>query len=184
MAEPGDFLARWSRLKREARAAVAERRPAAADPAAPPPAAATAPPAEAQLPELPPIDSLTKDSDYTPFLRPGVPEALRKAALRKLWQSDPVFANLDGLLEYGEDFGEPFRAAGAIATVYRVLKGMPDATEEKEPDQAEGAPGAATAPQTTAATDEPAETPAPAPQPDDEKQSSPRPATAGPERSG
>ncbi|MBT7487815.1 MAG: DUF3306 domain-containing protein [Rhodospirillales bacterium] len=59
----------------------------------------------AVLPEdLPDIETLEKDSDYTPFLAEGVPEALKKLALRKLWASDPVLANLDGLNDYDEDF--------------------------------------------------------------------------------
>ncbi len=124
MADPPGFLQRWSRLKRAEREAAARRA------AAPPPAASVAPQPVAQpedpLKDLPPLDSLTRDSDFRPFMRPGVPEALRNQALRKLWKSDPVYANLDGLLEYGEDFAEPFRLAGAVATVYRVLEGMPD----------------------------------------------------------
>jgi hypothetical protein len=131
LAEPEQFLARWSRLKRRTRDGAAEPRPAATVPETVPPAA-NAPPAEAPALELPSIESLTKDSDYTVFLRPGVSEDLRNLALRKLYESDPVFANLDGLLEYGEDFGEPFRNAGVIATVYRVLKGMPGGEGEEE----------------------------------------------------
>ena len=53
---------------------------------------------------LPPVESLTQDSDYTVFLAEKVPEAIRTAALRKLWRSDPVLANLDGLNDYDEDF--------------------------------------------------------------------------------
>jgi hypothetical protein len=55
--------------------------------------------------DLPDIETLDKDSDYTVFLRDGVPESLKKLALRKLWLSDPVLANLDGLNDYDEDFG-------------------------------------------------------------------------------
>src|SRR5262249_38406828 len=62
------------------------------------------------------------------------------AALRKLWQSDPVFANLDGLVDYAEDFGAGFAVGGTIATVYRVLQGMPDLPAEKAPEPAESAP--------------------------------------------
>jgi hypothetical protein len=54
--------------------------------------------------DLPDIETLEKDSDYTPFLAEGVPEAIRKLALRKLWASDPVLANIDGLNDYDEDF--------------------------------------------------------------------------------
>src|SRR5690348_1670518 len=147
MAEAGAFLARWSRLKRRAqiepRAADArsgEARPmvAAAAPLSVSPArsAHNAPAAQPQIDEpqaqaLPSIETLGKDSDYTPFMRPDVPDALRNAALRKLWQSDPVFANLDGLVDYGEDFGAGFALGGTVATIYRVLDGMPDPREEK-----------------------------------------------------
>src|SRR6185437_3698628 len=65
------------------------------------------------------------ESDFTPFMRADVPEALRNAALQKLWRSDPIYANLDGLLEYGEDYAAKFRDT-TVNTVYRVLQGMPD----------------------------------------------------------
>lgn len=135
MAEDDGFLRRWSRLKRaERRRAVRQAEPEQPAPAAAPEAA------EDPLEDLPPLDSLHKDSDYTAFMRPGVPEELRNQALRRLWSSDPVYANLDGLLEYGEDFAAPFRMAGVVATVYRVLEGMPDPappeSEEKEPSSA------------------------------------------------
>jgi hypothetical protein len=137
LAEPEQFLARWSRLKRRTRVgAVAPRAAAAVPGLVPAEPAPEAPPAEAPALKLPSIENLTKDSDYTLFLRPGVSEDLRNLALRKLYESDPVFANLDGLLEYGEDFGEPFRNAGVIATVYRVLKGMPGGEGEKEAAEA------------------------------------------------
>ncbi len=55
-------------------------------------------------PDLPDIETLEKDSDYKPFLAEGVPEAIKKLALRKLWASDPVLANIDGLNDYDEDF--------------------------------------------------------------------------------
>jgi uncharacterized protein DUF3306 len=137
LAEPEQFLARWSRLKRRTRDGAAAPRAAAAAPElVPAEPAPNAPPAEAPALELPSIESLTKDSDYALFLRPGVSEDLRNQALRKLYESDPVFANLDGLLEYGEDFGEPFRNAGVIATAYRVLKGMPGEEEEEAAEAA------------------------------------------------
>ena len=49
---------------------------------------------------LPDVETLTYESDFTTFLRDGVPERLKQAALRKLWLSNPVFANLDGLNDY------------------------------------------------------------------------------------
>lgn len=124
MADPPGFLERWSRLKQADRKKAARGGNAAAPATAAPQQPAPQP--EDPLADLPPLETLTKDSDFRPFMRSGVPEELRKAALRKLWGSDPVYANLDGLVEYGEDFAEPFRLAGAVATVYRVLEGMPE----------------------------------------------------------
>ena len=54
--------------------------------------------------DLPSIEELTAQSDYTVFLKKNVPEALRRRALRKLWVSDPVLANLDGLNDYDDDY--------------------------------------------------------------------------------
>jgi hypothetical protein len=144
MAERDEgFLSRWSRLKRaeeQAREASAELVPEPAGPVeAPPPAVAE--PQEAE-PDLPPIDSLTKDSDYTVFLRKGVAPELRRDAMRKLWRSDPVFANLDGLLEYGEDFGKQFRTPAVVATIYQVGRGMIRAVADDSPPSTEPAPAA------------------------------------------
>ncbi len=113
-------LARWSRLKRRSRNAGSGRRGGAApvtvanvDPGFPAASArgddlpATAPGEDAPAGEdaaLPPIDSLDKDSDYTPFLKEGVPEKLARVAMRKLWRSDPIFAFRDGLDDYDEDY--------------------------------------------------------------------------------
>jgi len=56
-------------------------------------------------PELPPVDSLTPDSDFTPFLRQGVAPATRNAALKKLF-ADPAFNVMDGLDVYIEDYNQ------------------------------------------------------------------------------
>lgn len=53
---------------------------------------------------LPAIEDLNEESDYSGFLGKDVPAALTRAALRKLWLSDPVFANLDGLNDYDLDY--------------------------------------------------------------------------------
>ena len=70
--------------------------------------------------DLPDIESLDKDSDYTTFLREGVPEVLRNQALRKLWRSDPVLPCLDGLNDYDENFTLLFETAKeAVQTAAR-----------------------------------------------------------------
>jgi len=55
---------------------------------------------------LPPIESLTPDSDFTPFMRPDVEPSLRQAALRKLF-ADPHFNVMDGLDTYIDDYSKP-----------------------------------------------------------------------------
>ena len=102
------FLSRWSRLKRaQAQDAATTGGPVATDESALTSnvaAGATArPAANAGIPLLPSIDSLTADSDYAQFLQPKVPEALRRAAMKKLF-SDPHFNKLDGLDTYIDDY--------------------------------------------------------------------------------
>lgn len=115
MSDPGDtrapppaadepFLERWSRRKQQAREGIDEE-------AGPPETAAgeTAPagtgqPAEAPaIPELPDLDSLGEDSDYSAFMAPGVDPGLRRQALRKLFSS-PKFNVTDGMDDYCGDW--------------------------------------------------------------------------------
>jgi hypothetical protein len=154
MAENEGFVGRWARLKRAARA-NRQAEPAADKPAAGEDAAVTpdiehalAPTDEGQPPEpkadagvaqvdpasLPDVESLTYQSDYGAFLQKGVPTELRNQALQKLWRSDPVLANLDGLVEYGEDYSGVGTKKMVVRTAYRVGRGMIDwALEEPEP---------------------------------------------------
>lgn len=110
MSDEG-FLKRWSRRKRtEAPAAEPNPtakpllRPSAENVAQPTPAA----PAEAEEAidpaTLPPLETLGADSDYTMFLKKGVPEPLRIAALRKAWMSDPFIRDFRGPAEYALDY--------------------------------------------------------------------------------
>lgn len=84
MSDKETFLARWSRIK-----TATEAQPAAA-PATP-------------VPELPPIESLTAESDFSVFMHPKVDPKLRRAALKKLF-SDPHFNVMDGLDVYIDDY--------------------------------------------------------------------------------
>jgi hypothetical protein len=101
-------LKRWSRRKLEA--ARAETPPRDAPPetvatAAPPPQptqAAGPVPQNAEAP-LPPIESLTIDSEFAAFFKPGVAEATKRAALKQLFR-DPRFNIMDGLDVYVGDY--------------------------------------------------------------------------------
>ena len=71
---------------------------------------------------LPPIESLGADSDYTVFLKKGVPEALRIAALRKAWVSDPFIRDFRSpAIEYGWDFTTPEYNLRATDDVAKLL---------------------------------------------------------------
>jgi hypothetical protein len=126
MSEGGEgFLARWARRKAGASASEVEAPNAEASPAptitaptttAPPAAAASihgevpstpvAEPAAAPLPTLADVAALTRESDYTRFMLPGVDGSVRNAALKKLF-SDPRFNVMDGLDTYIDDYGKP-----------------------------------------------------------------------------
>ncbi len=54
-------------------------------------------------PSLPPVESLTIDSDFSAFLDPKVDEGVKLQALKKLF-SDPRFNVMDGLDTYIGDY--------------------------------------------------------------------------------
>ena len=90
MAEDKEaFLNRWSRLKKQQAEPVEKKE-------------------EKPLPELPALDKLTPESDFTGFMHPKVEDALRRAALKKLF-SDPHFNVPDPYEAYSGDWtvGEP-----------------------------------------------------------------------------
>ena len=92
-------LSRWSRRK----LAAAAEAPAPAPAPAVVPATApgvSGPPAPV---ELPPVESLTFESDFTAFLRPGVDDKVKRAALKQLFR-DPRFNIMDGLDTYIDDY--------------------------------------------------------------------------------
>ncbi len=64
--------------------------------------------------DMPPLDSLDAESDYSGFLSPKVSDTLRRAALRKLFHS-AQFNVVDGLDEYADDFTQ-FETLGDIVT--------------------------------------------------------------------
>jgi Protein of unknown function (DUF3306) len=137
-----NLLLRWSRRKHQARqektpepapvqpaAAAAPDQPTASSPA---PVAAEPTPAPAgdaapvRVEDLPDIETLTYESDFSVFLRDGVPEFIRQQALRKLWVSNPILANLDGLNGYDpmnmKALDDLEGAAEPIAEVGRSLR--------------------------------------------------------------
>lgn len=119
------FLARWTRLKKEAREQHAEKpqpKPEAVDP-------------EAPAPELPPLDELSFDSDYRAFFHPKVNEDMRRAALKKLF-SDPRFNVMDGLDVYIDDYTQadpiPPEMLAGLKHAQKILRWAEGKEEESD----------------------------------------------------
>jgi len=132
-----DFLARWSRLKREDAAKPAPEAPGAKTQSVVAPAEAAKPVSAA---ELPPIESLTLESDYRAFLQPGVGAHLRKAALKKLF-SDPHFhfAQMDKLDTYIDDYSIEDPISEELMKTLDHARGILFA-EEKKPEATDAPP--------------------------------------------
>lgn len=124
----GTFFSRWSRLKRTGetsqQATPPEQRPAP-NVDVPDGAAAVPAPTQSQTPlatpvasaeqsstakqsteELPSLENLTPDSDFSPFMRKEVDQDTRRAALKTLFK-DPRFNVQDGLDVYIDDYSKP-----------------------------------------------------------------------------
>jgi hypothetical protein len=84
------FLRRWSRRKHESAQTPVEAGPV--ESAAPP--------------QLPPVEDLSFESDFTDFMRPEVDRETRSAALKKLFMS-PHYRATDGLDVYVGDYSSP-----------------------------------------------------------------------------
>jgi hypothetical protein len=136
MSDPENFIARWSRKKREverqgeltqqevppgqaertAQEAEAKSSPQATNPLdhgeshqAP---SVTAGKVPFDVASLPPLESITAESDIRAFLAPGVPAELTRAALRRAWSADPRIRDFVGLAENNWDFNTPGAISG------------------------------------------------------------------------
>ena len=127
MTTPEDkepFLRRWSRLKQEA----GEQPPASEEP----------PQANEAPPELPPVESLTPESDFRGFMHPKVGEDLRRAALKKMF-GDPHFNVMDGLDVYIDDYSksDPLPAAmlAQLKQAQKILEWAKELPSDADPER-------------------------------------------------
>lgn len=74
--------------------------------------------------DLPDPDALDSPDAVKDFLSHGLPQRLKTRALRRLWRLNPVLANVDGLVDYGEDFTDAATVIENLQTAYQVGKGM------------------------------------------------------------
>jgi hypothetical protein len=138
------FLARWSQRKQEAKQPEPQ-----ADSAAEPVQSSGSPALQGEdatpefdLSSLPTLEELTGSTDITAFLRKGVPEHLRNAALQKSWALDPAIRNyVNPALEYAYDWNAPGGVPGGgelgagidVARLVSQIMGEP-ASESIKPD--------------------------------------------------
>ena len=74
-------------------------------------------------PGLPDPDAMGAGDDFAAFMSRAVPQALRRRALRRLWTTRPVLANLDRLVACDDDHTGGGVPMGTLATAYRVGRG-------------------------------------------------------------
>jgi hypothetical protein len=179
-----NFLHRWSRRKRESSLAdeARARETARADAAVPEtrhsqenaqeqklkePAPVTSAPAASSagatdevpfdLTKLPPLETITAQTDIRGYLAAGVPAELARAALRRAWAADSQIRDFVGLSENAWDFNAPEGVAGfgpleltdemrrrISSMVGRSLQPEPAKEENPEPLKAETASAAKT----------------------------------------
>jgi Protein of unknown function (DUF3306) len=84
--------------------------------------------------DLPPIESLTIDSDFAPFFKPQVDESVKRAALKQLFR-DPRFNIMDGLDTYIDDYTQPDPIPSAMLEELMQRRGF------FAPSAAEAVPG-------------------------------------------
>ncbi|HSP24400.1 MAG TPA: DUF3306 domain-containing protein [Saliniramus sp.] len=162
------FLSRWSKRKQEvAREEVRERDVAPApetqpdetppevtleaiephDPALHDPEAIT----PEELAALPSVEEIMNPADFSQYLRKGVPQVLRNAAMRRMWMLDPAIRDyVDPALDYAYDWNIPggvpgngalaagFDAKGAAEKFFSTMRGkISNETGEFEQAEAE-----------------------------------------------
>ncbi len=128
--DKGDFLRRWSRLKRQAAAApTLENKEIEA----------LQEKALEEKPELPPLESLNFESDFRAFMSAKVEEGVKRAALKKLF-SDPRFSVMDGLDTYIDDYSKEDPISEELLAQLKHARAAllgPQKEEGTQPKQAE-----------------------------------------------
>jgi hypothetical protein len=140
---PGDesFLSRWARVKQSGGAPVEATTPSSS----------TGAPLEPKMPEdarpeptlpadaapvpLPALDSLTPQSDYSPFMAPDVDPQLRNLAMKKLF-TDPHYNVMDRMDIYIDDYSTHAPLTEDIIRQMSISKAMRLFDDE---EQVEGA---------------------------------------------
>jgi Protein of unknown function (DUF3306) len=161
------FLSRWSRRKTASKAGAAgptadavpakagtqanlalDGVPAQAGTQADSALSIDAPPSAPAEPEpLPPVESLTPESDFAAFMKPEVDPSLKRQAFKKLIE-DPRYNVMDGLDVYIDDYSkadplpEGWLEKMKAVRYLGIFKEEAEEEAEKEPDGAKPEPAA------------------------------------------
>ncbi len=111
------FLSRWSQRKHAAAQHESEKSVERTGDAVVLPSDVhleTASENDADLSSLPKLEDIVADTDLSGFLKKGVPESLRNAALRKSWALDPAIRSyVNPALDYAYDWNTPGGVPGS-----------------------------------------------------------------------
>jgi hypothetical protein len=110
MSGDDNFLARWSKRKQQAVKPAPEgaNTPSGEDESVSAQLTGEDQDEAFDLSLLPDVEALTGDCDIQAFMHKAVPDALRNAALRKVWALDPSVRNYVGeALDYAWDWNTP-----------------------------------------------------------------------------
>ncbi|WP_420325690.1 DUF3306 domain-containing protein [Mameliella sp.] len=88
---------------------------------------------------LPAPEEMDDPAQVQALLKAVAPQRLKTRALRRLWRLNPVLANVDGLVDYGDDFTDAARVVENLQSLYQVGKGMFDKAVEQAEAEARAA---------------------------------------------
>lgn len=144
VAGEGPFLSRWARRKNAASTGApepeleelqAEAERQAVEERAEQEAQATAEElrlaANREAAEAVDLETVDEATDFTVFMKEGVPTALRQMALKKLWRTHPIFGVLDGLNDYDQDFNVTHTILTKFESAWKVGKGYAKKSKEE-----------------------------------------------------
>jgi Protein of unknown function (DUF3306) len=143
VSEADGFLSRWAKRKAQAQTGVGPAEPMPPPLVEVPPAEAAAlralepvpvaepGPTAAPLPTLDDVALLTRESDFSRFVAPGVDGGVRNAAMKKLF-TDPHFNVMDGLDTYIDDYGKPDPIPESMLRMMRQSKFLGLFDDEKD----------------------------------------------------
>ncbi len=129
----GGLLSRWSARKRavaQNETAMAEAQIEADRQKEQQPDIEARQAANREIAEAIDIDVADYDTDFTPFLKDGVPAALRRRALKAMWRTNPILANVDGLNDYDEDFRTVQAGFEVVKSTWEVGRGYAGKAKE------------------------------------------------------